>query len=82
MTTESSRRGTNPYPEIDDALRKLDLTVPNTSFLYHMFRLRLLIQRKVGDKKLADEMLNELDLASKDLQREVREISEILKGGP
>lgn len=82
MTTGPSQSGTSTYPEIDDALQKLDLTVPNASFPYHMFRLRLLIQRKVGDKKLADEMLSELDLVTKDLRTEVHEMREMLERDP
>ena len=74
--------GISTYPEIDEELRKLNLTEPDTSFLYHMLRLRLLIKRKVDDKKLAEEMLSEIYLAAQDLQREFHEMRAMLERGP
>jgi DNA polymerase III delta prime subunit len=69
------------YPEIDEELRKANLSVPRTPFLYHMLRLRLLIERKVDDKKLADEMLNEIYLSGEDLLRQIHEMRVLLERG-
>ena len=41
--------------------------VPDSSFQVHLTRLSLLIARKVKDKRLADEMLNEIRLVVDDL---------------
>jgi KaiC/GvpD/RAD55 family RecA-like ATPase len=65
--------------EIDEILRNLNVTEPDTSFLYHLLRLQLLFKLKVKDKKLAEEMLNEIYLSSHDLQREFHEMRAILE---
>ena len=67
------------YPEIDEELRRLRPTEPSTSFLYHLLRLQLLIKRKVEDKKLAEEMLDEIYLSAEDLQRELQKMRDILE---
>ena len=70
MSTEPRR-----YPEIDTELRTLlGREKSELSFMYHFHRLQLLVMRKVGDKELAEEMLNELELFRQGLLREIQEM--------
>lgn len=82
LTTKSWESEISTYPEIDEILRNLNVGEPSTSFLYHLLRLQLLIKLKVKDKRLAEEMMNEIYLSDQDLQRELREMRAILERGP
>ena len=61
------------HSEIDRDLQNLLKGVPETSFVYHLTRLKLLIARRVRNKVLVNEMLTEINLAYEDLSREIQE---------
>lgn len=46
----------------------------SASFDYHLLRLFVLIERKVGDKELAREMLNEIRLVVEDLNERIHRL--------
>ena len=48
--------------------------VSELSFMYHFFRLQLIAMRKINDKELADELLNELELFRQGLLMKIGEI--------
>lgn len=71
MSTESKTR----YPDIDMELSALlPRDVSELSFMYHFFRLQLIAMRKINDKELADELLNELELFRQGLLMKIGEI--------
>ena len=63
------------YPEIDQELATLlGRDKSELSFMYHFNRVELLIMRKVGDRELAKEMLNDLELFRQGLLKEIQEM--------
>lgn len=71
MSTEPKQR----YPEIDKELRTLlGRDKSELSFMYHFHRLQLLVMRKLSDKELAEEMLNDLELFRQGLLKEIQEM--------
>jgi len=71
LSTESKTR----YPDIDMELSALlPRDVSELSFMYHFFRLQLIAMRKINDKELADELLNELELFRQGLLMKIGEI--------
>lgn len=42
--------------------------------MYHFHRLQLLVMRKLSDKELAEEMLNDLELFRQGLLKEIQEM--------
>jgi hypothetical protein len=63
------------YADVDREVRKLvRREVPDSSFQVHLTRLSLLIQRKVQDKELADEMMNEIRLVVDDLHTRINRL--------
>ena len=71
MSTEPKQR----YPEIDQELvTVLGKSKSELSFMYHFHRAQLLIARKVEDKDLAREVIDELELFRESLIREMQKI--------
>jgi hypothetical protein len=71
LSTESKRR----YPDIDKELSTLfPGDVSELSFMYHFFRLQLIAMRKISDKEVADELLNELELFRQGLLKKIEGI--------
>ena len=71
MSTEPKPR----YPEIDQELvTVLGKSKSELSFMYHFHRAQLLIARKVEDKDLAREVIDELELFRESLLREMQKI--------
>ena len=71
MSTEPEQR----YPEIDQELvTALGKSKSELSFMYHFHRAQLLIARKVEDKDLAKEAIDELELFRESLLGEMQKI--------
>ena len=72
MSTEPEQR----YPDIDHELvTVLGKGKSELSFMYHFYRAQLLIARKVEDKDLAKEVIDELELFRESLVREMQKIN-------
>ena len=71
MSTESNNR----YAEIDrELLILLGKSKSEVSFMHHFHRAQLLILRKLEDKALAKEVIDELDLFREGLIKELRDM--------
>ena len=71
MSTEPKPR----FPEIDKELKTLlGRDKSELSFMYYFHRLKLLTMRKVTDRELAGEMLDDLELLRQGLLEEIQKL--------